>query len=458
MRSLLRCLLAAGAALASACLPEIRDYCDGVCDAGPLDASVDGPDAPPPFVREVCVVGPAMPRGLDRCVDDVCTADPACCTLGWSEACVQRAAQRCQATIGTSGGRCPADVTLMGWDTVSTLRFRTDPTQPRAVHCLPPLEDTIPHRYTSTAAWADADGDGDLELAVAALGALRVFEGQGVTPARTLDLMPALDVADAATDRGETGYTWGSRVAWADADHDGDLDLAWYDEVLGLRVFRREPGMPVSYQPTWLIPTAQMPVPSRPVGLGWMQLDADLDLELVATRDEHFWFFDRQADGTWTAKEGPTGTDRFFVSTFDRLVTGAARVFYAGTLNLTPGPELGVEAPNALAWGDLEGDGVLDVIVASHAGVFWAPAARDGFQATRQISTAPGRFGAAIGDLDGDGRLDVLAPSHAEDPVVLLQREDRRFEAPAITAPIRRIDAQAVTLRGVEPVSAGLCQ
>ena len=469
MRRLLAGLvLAAAVPVLVACLPQVETYACSVDDqCGDGRRCVDGscvtderPDAAPPpaFVRDVCVVGPAMPGGRDPCVDAVCTASPACCTLGWTEACVQRAATTCTPAPGTSGGRCPADVTVAGFGTLSTVRFRADPVRPSAVHCYDQLEGGPETGFTATAAWADADGDGDVELAIAGLGSLRVLEGRGVTGGGRVDQEQVVQILDPSP-RGDTAYLWGSRLAWGDADHDGDLDLAWFDEKLGLRVLRRAAGAPVRYDETWLITTAEMPATARPVAVGWMQLDDDLDLELVANRGDRFWLYDRQPDERWTASEGPAGAAAF-VASLDRLVTLGSRVFYAGNRALVPGPVLDVTAPQSWAWADLEGDGQLDLVGSSFDGLFWAPVRTGGFEAVRQVSTAARRRGVAVADLDGDGELDLFAPSDQAlyAPVILLGDGDGTFAARDVTVAMERGDAQPVTLRGVTPLGAGLCQ
>ncbi len=426
----------------------------------PPDAP-DGPDAP--FVREVCLIGPAMPLGRDACVDAVCAADASCCTLGWAEPCVQAAARTCEPLAGaTSPGRCPSDVSVMGWDTMNTLRFRPDPANPRAVHCQPALGPT--HLFTASAAWADVEGDGDVDLAIGSLGGVRVLQGNGVTGG-VLDLAspPSLEVVD-PTPHDPTAWAWGSRVAWGDADHDGDLDLLWYDEIAGLRVFRREPGPPATYQPTWLITGAEITAPRPAVSVAWMQLDADLDLEVVALHRGRFRFFDRQPDDAWLATDGPATSDGGFVATFDRLVTVGGQVYRAGTLSLSAGPSLGFNAARGLTWGDLDGNGALDVVVGRHMDMLWAPGSTSGgFEPLVTLAASPdpqppvGVFGVAIADLDGDRRLDVLGSSYGGPPVVRLQRANRSFDAPVLTVKPGKVEAQAVTLAGVEPLSTSLC-
>ena len=56
---------------------------------------------PPPACNAVCEVGPAPPSfSCSPCVEQVCDDDPACCSLGWDERCVEAARTLC-------GAGCP---------------------------------------------------------------------------------------------------------------------------------------------------------------------------------------------------------------------------------------------------------------------------------------------------------------------------------------------------------------
>jgi len=483
--------VAVGAAVLAACLPEptpFRCETDAQCGDG-LRCIVDvaacreargpwaggrqcvparGPRGPglappadpaPPFPRDVCLVGPAMPTARDACVDLVCAADATCCTLGWSEQCVQRAGRTCGVATAPTESRCPSDVTLIGRaPLVSTLRFRPDPTVLHAVHCLAEMTGGGDNGFSVSSAWADADGDGDVDLATVSLGGLRIFDGQGVNATNQLDLgAPVVEIRD-ATPHPDTTYQWGSRVVWGDADHDGDLDLLWIDEVHGLRVFRHDPGAPPTYTPTWLFRAADLGTGRHKYGAGWMQLDTDADLEIVATQGAQLVIFDRQNDGNWQRIEGPAVDDGGFVATFDRLVMSTGPTFRAGTPSLVAGPTLGINTNRGLVLADLDGDGLLDVVVGQMDALRWAPGLAGGYDQLRTIPTEyPDAWGIAVGDFDGDRKLDVISGSYTRRPTLLLQRQPQTFNATLLPAVVEAVDAQAVTLTGVDWASAGIC-
>ncbi|HUQ06043.1 MAG TPA: VCBS repeat-containing protein [Kofleriaceae bacterium] len=479
-------------ALLAGCMPEVRPFtCDTDAECGvglrcvteiqtcaqPSDACEGGwqlvdlsgagtcvtfppppPPPPPPFVRDVCLVGPAMPPDRDTCVDLVCDEDPRCCELGWNETCVQAAARSCDGPQDT--GRCPADVTLHGFGGIDTLRPRPAPATPGTLACI----DAYPNaagstlNWTTQAAWADADADGDADLAVVAKGGLRIFESNGVTPGGVLDLGGALVQETVPWGAADASEVWGSRVAWGDTDHDGDLDLAWFDAVGGLRVYVRDPAAPTRYRATTLVAREEMSAGVIGVGVGWMQLDQDPDLELTATLGTSFVLFDRKPDGTWTRTTSVAAPSQGgFVSTFDRLAMADGLVYFAGTMSLTGGSFIGTTG-RGVAVGDIDGNGRLDVVIGNWEGVYLHSGGETGFAAPQKISvlTNADIYGVGIGDLDGNGSLDIYGGSHQNAESVMIQRADGGFDTPTMPT-IDHPGVSIVSLGKVRPFDTGRC-
>jgi hypothetical protein len=426
---------------------------DGVC------TTPEPPEPPPPFVRDVCLVGPAMPTARDACVDLVCATNPSCCALGWNEQCVQAAVRSCTTAQGTS--RCPADITMHAIGGIDVLRPRPTLATPGTLACIDGLPAAAPGdviTWTTQAAWADADADGDPDVAVVAKGGLRIFESHGVTPGGVLDLGGALVQETVPWGAANSSDVWGSRVDWGDADHDGDLDLAWHDAVGGLRVFTRDATSSTHYTATTLVAREEMPAMVYGVGVGWMQLDADPDLELVATVGANFALFDRKPDGSWSrttsvAAPGQGG----FVSTFDRLAMADGLVFFAGTMSLTGGSFIGT-AGRGVAIGDVDGNGFIDVAIGNWDGVYLHAGGEGGFAAPSKISVVANAdiYGVGIGDLDGNGKLDVYGGAHQNTDSVMLQRVDGGFDTPTMPA-IDRPGISIVSLGAVAPFDTGFC-
>jgi hypothetical protein len=476
-------------ALVAGCMPEVRPFTcdtDTECGAGlrciaathvcaePSDAcesgwqyvdlagdgactAVEPPEPPRPFTRDVCLVGPAMPLERDECVDVVCEDDPRCCEIGWNETCVQAAARVCETPQG--GGRCPADVTMHAFNGVDVLRPRPALASPGTLACIDafPGASGTTLNWTTQAAWADVDADGDVDLALVAKGGLRVYEGNGLTPAGLLDLGNPLVALTETWGAADSSEVWGSRVDWGDADHDGDLDLAWHDARGGLRVLVHDASAPTHYVATTLITREEMPATVVGVGVGWMQLDADRDLELVATLDASFLLFDRKPDGTWTRTTSVAAQGGGFVSTFDRIATSWGQVFFAGTGSLSGGSFIGTTG-RGVALGDVDGNGALDIVIGNYDGVYLHSGSAAGFAAPAKISvlTDGDVYGVGIGDLDGNGSLDVYGGAHQNADSVMLQRAGGGFDTPTMPM-IDRPGISIVSLGAAVPFDTGLC-
>ncbi len=230
----------------------------------------------------------------------------------------------------------------------------------------------------TSVAWGDADGDGDLDLAAGVwLAPNLLFENQ----AGVLQPVPAWQ--DVHPDRNTT------QLAWGDMDNDGDLDLAVSNWAQPARIYRNTGG-PLDNdvfepEPVWTSGSTGFS------SLAWGDMNGDGLLDLAA-------------------------------STFGRQ----SRVYlnHTGSLDAEPSWLSGdLDRTFMLAWGDADGDGDLDLLAANGESTWGGMAAptrlylnQGGMlQTTAQVAwTAAGTGGdveiraAAWGDLDGDGDLDMV--------------------------------------------------
>jgi hypothetical protein len=225
----------------------------------------------------------------------------------------------------------------------------------------------------SCVAWGDVDNDGDLDILLAG------YAGGVVFASAVYRNDGALGFSDIGA--GLTGLSDAS-AAWGDYDNDGDLDILLMGQDIGYWrstiVYRNDGGGAFTDIGAGLLGMAYG-------SCSWADYDNDGDLDILLTGEEQ---------GGWPATELYRND-------------GAS-----GFTLVSPGlPDL---ADSCAAWGDYDSDGDLDVVLAGRDAVS-LPATfvyrNDGGGAFTDIGAglADVEDGAvAWGDVDGDGDLDIL--------------------------------------------------
>ncbi|HPP74475.1 MAG TPA: FG-GAP-like repeat-containing protein, partial [Armatimonadota bacterium] len=230
--------------------------------------------------------------------------------------------------------------------------------------------------YNGAVAWGDYDGDGDLDLALTG-GTIDGYQSDPVSRIYRNDAGAFVDA-----DAGLPGYSY-SAVAWADVDNDGDLDLAFSGltdrDVPETKLFRNNAG--------YFVPmTTQLPAVLHS-SLAWGDYDNDSDMDLAIMGR--------------TDMLGPVTTKLFRND--------------MGTLN-DSGVSLQGACNGTLAWGDVDNDGDIDLLV--NGTVPGIPEYINTAAGALYINQGGGSFTetslsiqdsmASFGDYDADGDIDLV--------------------------------------------------
>ena|GEM_PF-1991972 len=233
----------------------------------------------------------------------------------------------------------------------------------------------------SGSAWGDFDNDGDLDVIVTGLigpGVLTklyrntggVFAPVTITPSSLIDVSI-------------------SSVAWGDYDNDGDLDLfvSGYNSYPTMALYRNDgDNGSGGWNFTDVSPSAFTPKLGASAS-AWGDYDNDGDLDLAVSGYKMIL-----VDGVTTIYRNDGGV----------LVN-------SGVTNL---PKVGM---GGLAWGDVNNDGWLDLVVTGNESVGMAPHFKvytNGHTGTFALAssfTGLGNSSVTLGDYNNDGKLDIVA-------------------------------------------------
>ena len=357
---------------------------------------------------------------------------------------------------------------------------RADPTaEGGRTFGLAPTTAALPGLCASDAAFADVDGDDDLDLVLTG----STTTAAPYTPAAFLFLNDGGTFRD-ASDRLNVPALVGARLAFTDADRDGDPDL-----IVSGSPSERPPFLPLTglfrndagrFAP---VPTALTPVAFGDLAAFDADGDGDDDVVLAGAsatgldaalyrNDGGPLVYTRVATRTGAvaaSAAASAGAERLLALTGARpspyLLVGTATVERVDASGFAPRATLDGRFGGSADWGDYDGDGDTDLALTG------APSGAEvaAFDVVRFDAGTPSLLGrlaglagsaAAWGDADGDGDLDLAATGFDVDatPRLLLYRNERfgLVAPPSVPDPVALLQPDGSWVLQWTPPAPGL--
>jgi subtilisin-like proprotein convertase family protein len=299
-------------------------------------------------------------------------------------------------------------------------------------------------------AWGDVDGDGDLDLAAEGSAFINVYLNEGGALQTT-----------AAWTSSDYDYTTTS-VAWGDVDGDGDLDLAAGGYDSRTKVYLNEGGI-LQTIPAW---TSTDNDCTYSVAWGDMDGDGDLDLATGNLYGPNKVYLNMgatlQTSAAWTGNDEETTSVAWGDMDGDGDLDLAAGVWMFGPyvyLNVGgilqtgaawwPSDDWGGHTTD-VAWGDLDGDGDLDLAVGYDASIRVYLNEGRTLQTSAAWTSSDGddTRSVAWGDVDGDGDLDLAAGNY--DSIKVYLNEGGTLQTSAAWTSADADDTQSVAWGDVD--------
>jgi len=307
---------------------------------------------------------------------------------------------------------------------------------------VPPFNLNTEADHSYDAAWGDMDGDGDLDLAIANGSKDLLPDGKGNPNELYRNVGPAPGIegrfekiltGPIATDKGET-----FGVAWLDVEGDGDLDLIFVNRLQPNAMYLND-GVG-NFTAVTNDPFVTDQCTSRDVAVGDIDKDGDMDIVVANSEGEcNFIYMNRGhaqlgTEGSFERMTGdPAVVDvgqHYGVSLADYDNDGdldlfATRRFNEGNMlyandgtghferMVTLAPSMDAGDCYHSAWGDLDRDGDLDLVVSSRdqCNLFYVNEG-DGTFTRIMHGQLPAFIGdsrnVTVADLDGDSLPEVL--------------------------------------------------